>query len=76
MYVVEAAPECGSDVARGLRAGLEEIGESVVVVGGNGLWQVHVHTDDPAAALAAFQSAISRFGPRPRALWSAALAEA
>ncbi len=53
MYVVEAAPECGSDVARGLRAGLGEIGESVVVVGGNGLWQVHVHTDDPAAALAA-----------------------
>ncbi|PFG37787.1 hypothetical protein ATL41_2563 [Flavimobilis soli] len=60
MYVVEAAPDSSTDVARGLRAGLERIGESVVVVGGNGLWQAHVHTDDPAAALAAAGGATLR----------------
>jgi dihydroxyacetone kinase-like predicted kinase len=35
-----------------LRARLSEVGRSVVVVGGDGTWQAHVHTDDPAAAVA------------------------
>ncbi|MPV36241.1 DAK2 domain-containing protein [Georgenia subflava] len=41
--------------ARTLRAALERVGHSVAVVGhgdGAGLWQVHVHTDAPADALA------------------------
>ncbi|HYT30500.1 MAG TPA: DAK2 domain-containing protein, partial [Actinomycetota bacterium] len=34
----------------GLRARLAEIGSSVVVVGAGGLFNVHVHTDEPARA--------------------------
>lgn len=57
----------GSDalaaVAPALRSGLQQVGDSVVVVGGadhevadasgdlHGLWQVHVHTDHPLEAL-------------------------
>lgn len=52
MYVVETDPDDDDrDLARRLRGSLERTGESVVVVGGDGVWQVHVHTDDPAAAL-------------------------
>jgi hypothetical protein len=29
-----------------------DVGDSVAVVGGDGWWHVHVHTDDPAAAIA------------------------
>ncbi|HEU4544605.1 MAG TPA: DAK2 domain-containing protein [Jiangellaceae bacterium] len=40
-----------------LRAALEPLGDSLVVVGGGtgdaGLWNVHVHVDDPGAALEA-----------------------
>lgn len=53
------------EVAPALRAGLQQVGDSVVVVGGadhapdgagpageqHGLWQVHVHTDHPLEAL-------------------------
>ena len=35
----------------GLRAELNSIGDSVVVVGGKGLWNIHVHTDDIGAAI-------------------------
>lgn len=60
MYVVErpgAAPRGGAahpgdGTARELRSALGEVGESVAVVGGDGLWQAHVHTDRPLAALA------------------------
>ena len=34
-----------------LRARLGELGDSVVVVGGDGLWNVHVHVDDVGAAI-------------------------
>ena len=34
-----------------LRAALDEIGDAVVVSGGDGLWNVHVHTDDAPAAV-------------------------
>jgi len=37
----------------GLRARLGELGDSVVIVGGSGLWQVHAHVDDPGAAVEA-----------------------
>ena len=36
-----------------LRARLSAVGDSVAVVGADDLWHVHVHTDDPAAAVAA-----------------------
>jgi dihydroxyacetone kinase-like predicted kinase len=36
-----------------LRAALAGVGDSVAVVGVDDLWHVHVHTDDPAAAIAA-----------------------
>ena len=36
-----------------LRAALAELGDSLVVVGGDGLWNVHVHVDDPGAAVEA-----------------------
>lgn len=41
-----------ADVAVAVRAALSEVGESVAVVGAGGLWQVHVHTDDPLEAVA------------------------
>ena len=46
-YLLEGA---GNAVAE-LREALESLGESVVVVGGGGLFNVHVHTDDPDAVL-------------------------
>jgi uncharacterized protein len=49
MYLLE-----GPDpAAHTLRAVLADLGDSVVVVGGNGLWNVHVHTDDVGAAIEA-----------------------
>jgi uncharacterized protein len=36
-----------------VRKRLGELGDSVVVVGGEGLWNVHVHTDDVGAAIEA-----------------------
>lgn len=60
MYVVErpGADAVGHGApavdrtARELRSALGEVGESVAVVGGDGLWQAHVHTDLPLDALA------------------------
>lgn len=53
MYLVGASP-VGSvpDVASALRTGLAGVGESVAVVGADGLWQAHVHTDRPLDAIA------------------------
>lgn len=39
------------DLAPVLRERMQAIGESVVVVGGQGVWQVHVHTDHPDRAV-------------------------
>lgn len=36
-----------------LQAAMAVLGDSVAVVGGDGTWHVHVHTDDPSAAIAA-----------------------
>ncbi|WP_107771616.1 DAK2 domain-containing protein [Nocardioides sediminis] len=36
-----------------LRATLDKLGDSLVVVGGEGLWNVHVHVDDVGAAIEA-----------------------
>jgi dihydroxyacetone kinase-like predicted kinase len=49
MYLLDA------DDARvpGLRTALAPLGDSLVVVGGDGLWNVHVHVDDVGAAVEA-----------------------
>ncbi|WP_406092085.1 DAK2 domain-containing protein [Streptomyces sp. NBC_01013] len=49
IYLLEARDEA---VER-LRARLDGLGDSLVVVGGDGLWNVHVHVDDAGAAVEA-----------------------
>ncbi|MFJ2605789.1 DAK2 domain-containing protein [Streptomyces sp. NPDC087425] len=49
IYLLEAED---SAVAR-LRTRLDALGDSLVVVGGDGLWNVHVHVDDAGAAVEA-----------------------
>lgn len=49
MYLIEA----GDDEVRELREKLGALGDSLVVVGGGGLWNVHVHVDDVGAAVEA-----------------------
>jgi DAK2 domain fusion protein YloV len=50
MYLLDAADDTG--VAQ-LRDRLGALGDSLVVVGGDGLWNVHVHVDDAGAAVEA-----------------------
>ncbi|MDN0199673.1 DAK2 domain-containing protein [Streptomyces sp. S.PNR 29] len=49
IYLLEAEDAA---VAR-LRTRLDALGDSLVVVGGDGLWNVHVHVDDAGAAVEA-----------------------
>jgi DAK2 domain fusion protein YloV len=49
MFLLDAA----DDAVGPLRERLLALGESLVVVGGGGLWNVHVHTDDAGAAVEA-----------------------
>ncbi|MFF8034270.1 DAK2 domain-containing protein [Streptomyces sp. NPDC016626] len=49
IYLLEAGDAA---VAR-LRERLDRLGDSLVVVGGDGLWNVHVHVDDAGAAVEA-----------------------
>jgi DAK2 domain fusion protein YloV len=49
MYLLDAADEVVPD----LRRRLAPLGDSLVVVGGDGLWNVHVHVDDVGAAVEA-----------------------
>jgi uncharacterized protein len=49
MYLLDA----GDEAVRTLRAALDALGDSLVVIGGDGLWNVHVHVDDPGAAVEA-----------------------
>ena len=49
MYLLDAEPEAIDP----LRAALAPLGDSLVVVGGEGLWNVHVHVDDVGAAVEA-----------------------
>ncbi|KAA0922417.1 DAK2 domain-containing protein [Streptomyces apricus] len=66
IYLLEAQDAA---VAR-LREKLDALGDSLVVVGGDGLWNVHVHVDDAGAAVEAGVEAgrphrirITHFGP-------------
>ena len=49
MYLLHA----DDDQVAQLRGSLAALGDSLVVVGGNGLWNVHVHVDDVGAAVEA-----------------------
>ena len=49
MYLLDAP----DPVVPGLRKRLGSLGDSLVVVGGDGLWNVHVHVDDAGAAIEA-----------------------
>ncbi|MER5767490.1 DAK2 domain-containing protein [Streptomyces sp. NPDC001985] len=49
IYLLEATDEAVAV----LRSRLDALGESLVVVGGDGLWNVHVHADDAGAAVEA-----------------------
>lgn len=49
MYLLEADEERLVD----LRLALEPLGDSLLVVGGDGLWNVHIHVDDVGAAVEA-----------------------
>jgi DAK2 domain fusion protein YloV len=49
MYLLDAE----DDAIPVLRATLGSLGDSLVVVGGEGLWNVHVHVDDVGAAIEA-----------------------
>ncbi|GAA1921696.1 DAK2 domain-containing protein [Nocardioides hwasunensis] len=49
MYLLDAP----DDTVPALRASLAGLGDSLVVVGGDGLWNVHVHVDDVGAAIEA-----------------------
>ncbi|MDM7831699.1 DAK2 domain-containing protein [Cellulomonas edaphi] len=49
MALVRGGPR---DLGAELRTSLGTVGDSVAVVGADGWWHVHVHTDDPAAAIA------------------------
>ncbi|GAA2617069.1 DAK2 domain-containing protein [Streptomyces tubercidicus] len=70
IYLLEAADAA---VAR-LRTRLDGLGDSLVVVGGDGLWNVHVHVDDAGAAVEAgieagrpYRVRITHFGGVTRA---------
>ena len=49
MYLLDAPAERVTE----LRSRLAELGDSLAVVGGGGLWHVHVHVDDAGAAVEA-----------------------
>ena len=49
MYLLDAKDEAIPE----LRAALAPLGDSLVIVGGEGLWNVHVHVDDAGAAVEA-----------------------
>ncbi|MER8048003.1 DAK2 domain-containing protein [Streptomyces sp. NPDC094032] len=52
-YEVIYLLEAGDQAVERLRTRLDALGESLVVVGGDGLWNVHVHVDDAGAAVEA-----------------------
>ncbi|MFI2752558.1 DAK2 domain-containing protein [Cellulomonas sp. P22] len=49
MLLVRSAAD--EDLGPALRERMRAVGDSVAVVGDDGLWNVHVHTDDPARAI-------------------------
>jgi DAK2 domain fusion protein YloV len=50
-FEVQYLLEAGEVAVGALRRRLEPLGDSLVIVGGGGLYHVHVHTDDPQAVV-------------------------
>ncbi|MET8754255.1 DAK2 domain-containing protein [Streptomyces sp. NPDC004667] len=72
-YEVVYLLEAGEEAVGELRATLDGLGDSLVVVGGDELWNVHVHVDDPGAAVEAgvvagrpYRIRITHFGDERR----------
>lgn len=72
-YEVVYLLEAGEEAVGELRATLDGLGDSLVVVGGDALWNVHVHVDDPGAAVEAgvvagrpYRIRITHFGDERR----------
>ncbi len=54
MFLFDAAPTgAEAEPVEALREQLDALGDSVVVVGGDGLWNVHAHVDDAGSAIEA-----------------------
>jgi DAK2 domain fusion protein YloV len=53
MYLLDADGDTTEETIAGLRETLGGLGDSLVMVGGDGLWNVHVHVDDVGAAIEA-----------------------
>ncbi|MEU3461854.1 DAK2 domain-containing protein [Streptomyces sp. NPDC006733] len=69
VYLLEAA----DTALPALRARLDALGDSLVVVGGDGLWNVHVHVDDAGSAVEAgieagrpYRIRVTHFGDQTR----------
>lgn len=78
IYLLEAA----DSAVTALRARLDGLGDSLVVVGGDGLWNVHIHVDDVGAAIEAgveagrpYRIKVTHFGDQARASASGGPAE-
>lgn len=65
MYLLESEPS-GKTIPA-MQEALDRLGDSLVVVGGDGLWNVHVHVDDAGAAVEAAMAAGRPF--RIRITW-------
>ena len=70
MYLLADADE---ERVEGLKTTLDALGDSLLVVGGPDLWNVHVHVDDAGAALEAgvaagrpYRVKVTRFADHPR----------
>ena len=71
MYLLSDSTD---EAVSALRVRLDELGDSVLVVGGEDLWNVHVHVDDVGAAIEAgieagrpHRIAVTHFGDQERA---------
>lgn len=53
MYLLDVGADVEDERIGELRRTLADLGDSLVVVGGDGLWNVHVHVDDVGAAIEA-----------------------
>jgi DAK2 domain fusion protein YloV len=53
MFLLATDPQVGDSAIDPLRSALAALGDSLVIIGEAGLWQVHVHVDDPGAAIEA-----------------------
>jgi DAK2 domain fusion protein YloV len=60
-YEVMFLLEAGGEAVEAFREAWAGIGDSIVVVGGDGLWNCHIHTDDIGAAI---EAAVAAGRPR------------